>query len=273
MKPLKVLAIVAVASSLMFACAKAPSKEYDSAKAAMAAAQNKSAEKCAPSEYQSAQADLKAAEGKMEAAKDGGNKSELYKEAKADLITAQEKANAAAMKAEQNKRTSDNIDAKLAEVKKQLDAMEGDAGNTAEYSKLSMKYQRAKELTADCKADEASALFGDIEKDMKALKGMVAAEKAQAMKDRMSRNDSLNGKSQNYKVVKGDSLWKISEMKYYNPFMWPMIYWANKANIKDPDLIFPGQIFKIKGNYAGSEKDDAIKFAKTRGPWSLYDKK
>jgi len=50
-------------------------------------------------------------------------------------------------------------------------------------------------------------------------------------------------------------LWRISEKEYLNPFMWPLIYWANKGQIKDPDLIFPGQVFKIKQDYSAQEKN------------------
>ncbi len=44
-----------------------------------------------------------------------------------------------------------------------------------------------------------------------------------------------------------DCLWRIAEYKfiYGNPWKWPIIYKANKDKIKDPDLIYPGQIFDI----------------------------
>ncbi|MFO1479723.1 MAG: DUF4398 domain-containing protein [Turneriella sp.] len=44
-----------------------------------------------------------------------------------------------------------------------------------------------------------------------------------------------------------DCLWKIAGYKfiYNNPRLWPKIYRANKAKIKNPDLIYPGQVFKI----------------------------
>ncbi len=44
-----------------------------------------------------------------------------------------------------------------------------------------------------------------------------------------------------------DCLWRIAEYKfiYGNPLKWPIIYKANKDQIKDPDLIYPGQVFKI----------------------------
>jgi len=50
-----------------------------------------------------------------------------------------------------------------------------------------------------------------------------------------------------YTVVKGDCLWNIAKKKehYANPFAWPKIYSANRDQIKNPDLIYPKQVFKI----------------------------
>lgn len=42
-----------------------------------------------------------------------------------------------------------------------------------------------------------------------------------------------------------DCLWRISEKVYRDASLWPAIYLANKDQIKDPDLIFPGQKFII----------------------------
>lgn len=42
-----------------------------------------------------------------------------------------------------------------------------------------------------------------------------------------------------------DCLWKISQRTYGNPRLWPLIYVANKDKIRDPDLIFPGQVLAI----------------------------
>lgn len=51
----------------------------------------------------------------------------------------------------------------------------------------------------------------------------------------------------NYTVVKGDHLWGIAKKKehYGNGFAWPVIYQANRDQIKNPDLIYPNQNFKI----------------------------
>jgi len=50
-----------------------------------------------------------------------------------------------------------------------------------------------------------------------------------------------------YAVVKGDCLWNIAKKKehYGNGFAWPVIYKANRDKIKNPDLIYPAQVFSI----------------------------
>ena len=50
-----------------------------------------------------------------------------------------------------------------------------------------------------------------------------------------------------YRVVRGDHLWGIAKKKehYGNGFAWPIIYKANRDQIKNPDLIYPDQVFKI----------------------------
>lgn len=42
-----------------------------------------------------------------------------------------------------------------------------------------------------------------------------------------------------------DCLWRISQKVYKDASLWPLIYVANREQIKNPDLIFPGQKFKI----------------------------
>jgi len=50
-----------------------------------------------------------------------------------------------------------------------------------------------------------------------------------------------------YTVKKGDALWWIAEFRqiYNDPFMWPLIYKANRDQISNPNLIYPGQVFNI----------------------------
>lgn len=48
-----------------------------------------------------------------------------------------------------------------------------------------------------------------------------------------------------YTVVKGDSLSKIAKEVYGDPMKYPAIFEANKPMLKDPDLIYPGQVLRI----------------------------
>lgn len=60
---------------------------------------------------------------------------------------------------------------------------------------------------------------------------------------------SINGLAQNsdtedYTIVKGDTLWDISKSKLHDPFQWSKIWKENPA-ITNPDRIYPDQKLKI----------------------------
>lgn len=46
-------------------------------------------------------------------------------------------------------------------------------------------------------------------------------------------------------VKRGDSLWRISRSTYGKGIQYTVIYEANEKQIRDPDLIYPGQIFVL----------------------------
>ncbi len=46
-------------------------------------------------------------------------------------------------------------------------------------------------------------------------------------------------------VQQGDTLWAISNARYGSGFLFVRVFEANKSTIKDPDLIYPGQIFNL----------------------------
>lgn len=52
-------------------------------------------------------------------------------------------------------------------------------------------------------------------------------------------------KAKKYTVKRGDCLWNISKYFYGNGSKWRTIYNANKSKIKNPNLIYPGQVFTI----------------------------
>lgn len=55
-------------------------------------------------------------------------------------------------------------------------------------------------------------------------------------------------------VKKGDTLWDLSGEYLENPFNWPDLWKAN-PQVKDPDLIYPGEILVIPGGAAGAPRE------------------
>ncbi len=122
----------------------------------------------------------------------------------------------------------------------------------------------AQEAYDMCDTEKAALELDAVSAILDLWEDVIAEASAKGMK---------SGESYMYTVKKGDNLWEIAGVEYKNPFMWPVIYWANKQNIEDPDLIFPGQNFEIVFDYTEKEMADAENLAKTRGSWSLYDNK
>lgn len=58
-----------------------------------------------------------------------------------------------------------------------------------------------------------------------------------------------------YSVIRGDYLWKIAGKNdiYGDPYAWSRIYTSNRDMIKNPDLIFPAQIFQIPRDVGPNE--------------------
>ncbi|MGD8812075.1 MAG: LysM peptidoglycan-binding domain-containing protein [Thioalkalispiraceae bacterium] len=83
--------------------------------------------------------------------------------------------------------------------------------------------------------------------------------------------DEMAATASSYEVVRGDNLWNISgkDSIYGNPYQWPLIYKANSNQIKDADLIYPGQTLQIDTNPSDADAAAAIQHAKTRGSWSI----
>ncbi|GAB7021454.1 LysM peptidoglycan-binding domain-containing protein [Salidesulfovibrio brasiliensis] len=73
-------------------------------------------------------------------------------------------------------------------------------------------------------------------------------------------------------VAKGECLWWIAEYKqiYNDPFMWPLIFKANRDKIDNPDLIYPGQQFEVpRYGYTLDEVKEARKSA--GAPWKQLE--
>lgn len=48
-----------------------------------------------------------------------------------------------------------------------------------------------------------------------------------------------------YTVKRGDTLWDIADVKLGDPKKWPLLFALNAHQIKNPDLIYPGQVLTV----------------------------
>ena len=75
------------------------------------------------------------------------------------------------------------------------------------------------------------------------------------------------GSATQYIVGQGENLYSIAnKRKIYNDgLLWPLIYKANRDQIKDPEQIFPGQHLSITHQHSEQEKDTARETARNSG--------
>lgn len=70
-----------------------------------------------------------------------------------------------------------------------------------------------------------------------------------------------------YTVQSGENLYSIAARAniYREGLLWPLIYKANRDQIKDPQQIFPGQTLTITRNHNEDEKEQARETARNSG--------
>lgn len=70
-------------------------------------------------------------------------------------------------------------------------------------------------------------------------------EKKPVVQQKKKREASSAPKVKTYTVKSGDCLWNIAKKYYGNGAQYTKIYNANKGKIKNPNLIYPGQVLTI----------------------------
>ncbi|MES2489822.1 MAG: LysM peptidoglycan-binding domain-containing protein [Pseudomonadota bacterium] len=76
-------------------------------------------------------------------------------------------------------------------------------------------------------------------------------------------SDELKNKVKSHKVNSGESLWTISARDdiYANPWLWPLIWQANRESLKNPGSVRAGQTLKIRANPTVDEVVNAVNYA------------
>ncbi len=86
-----------------------------------------------------------------------------------------------------------------------------------------------------------------FEKAIVAVGNTLGISKVEASEIKVAESGSQAKDPVFYTVKKGDNLWKISEANYGKGKgnKYTIIFEANKPMLKDPDLIYPGQVLRI----------------------------
>ena len=79
-----------------------------------------------------------------------------------------------------------------------------------------------------------------------------------------------------HQLINGDSLWRLSNKHYINPFYWPHIYQANRYKIRNPNRLFTGRTITLPTLYGSPDsltKKDKKHIAEGYFLIYLYQKK
>ena len=217
---LRLLFTFALAVSLV-SCAKPPHQEMDAAEYMVKRAWEMQAMEFAPVEYQAAHKALNDARRSMGKAD--------YEDARVSIEYALQHARRAASLTEEGK----------ARLKQQ----------EAKKAILAEQARQAERIKAQNKKAETKQ-----EKKQSAEK--PAAKPAPEPEPKPKPRIELVNE---YSVGEGETLWTISAQPqvYGEGLLWPLLYQANRDQIKDPRQIFPGQTLGIRRDMTSEEQEEA----------------
>lgn len=229
-------------------------KKLKSAYANLQAAKASSKEALATSQKETARTKLAQAESDVAAAEAKLND---LKGRASDPATA--KALAASEEAQQSLKTADD---NLTAAKEALKAAR-EANKNQAYPEVATQSDEAsrlaKILTDSLPETEVLLAQAKDRAGVDTAKPEKTEKAEEPGKEGSEEDESAKAGWKTYKVryipENRDCLWKIAGYKkiYNNPRLWPKIYRANKGKIKNPDLIYPGQVFKIPPKKAKGE--------------------
>lgn len=141
------------------------------------------------------------------------------------------------------------------EVKRREDQARRDAELKRQAEiELQLRLQKEKELAEAAARAAAEARKLEAEKaEARRRSERLKAEKEQALVSR-------------HTVKRGETLPQIAALPevYGDSSLWPLIYKANRDQIKDPKVLWPGQNLKIPRNLDKNDVGDARRFSQER---------
>jgi hypothetical protein len=119
----------------------------------------------------------------------------------------------------------------------------------------------AEELAA--KAEEEQLLRAAAEAEIRLRAQQLARSAESAQSAQKKTKESPPSLPTTYTVRRGETLPQISARTeiYNDSTLWPMIYRANRDQIRDPKRLWPGQVFAIPRNLSRAEAVEARRYS------------
>lgn len=123
------------------------------------------------------------------------------------------------------------------------------------------KQLRIAELVAKAKEEQLMRDAAEAEKRLRAYQLAETAEAARSVYKKSKEFHQLQPTS--YTVRRGETLPQISARSeiYNDSTLWPIIYRANRDQIRDPKRLWPGQVFAIPRNFSHDEAAKARRYS------------
>jgi len=269
----------------LYGCVKPPIKEIADAEVALAAARSSGAEKYLMEEYKDVEKKLGEARLRAEEQK--------YKIARVLALESADEAWQVKSQAERVKeKARKDAEKALAITHKAICELEEKRAikyDIKEYMvilnlfrEVQKEYDEERYLQVIEKAGSITQRCNALQKKAREIEAQQKSEDVRFEKRKqLKKTEGLVEEKKKKLEIKehvvqfGECLWKICQeaQVYNNPLIWPIIYKANRSQIRDPDLIYPGQRFIIPRELEEDQIEGASLEAKSRGSWSLYDNK
>lgn len=141
----------------------------------------------------------------------------------------------------------------VAEIKRREDIarLESEKRERAAAVELKKKQEQARQ-----RAEETARVAAEAKR--------IAAEKAEARRKAERRPEAPPATT--HTVKRGETLPQIAALSevYGDSSLWPFLYKANRDQISNPAVLWPGQVLRIPRNYDRNELNEARRFSSDR---------